>query len=256
MNPKKSGRLHGKTEKILRDMLEMFRRNENGVKVDDFIDYLQKHKTSRSDAENWDPKGRGKERTVYRYIGQLKALGCKIAYNVDNGNYVLLDRDWQLPEKTPWSLSSNAIQKVGEKLLPMLKDLILPQDILKRIDEGLRICIKDKDTDAEKAKIRKTVVSAWAERRVLTIKYDRGYGEKHSIEPHGLVLRNSEWQLVAKDGNKTKTFSLSKITEAYLSEEPFDFNSEVLDKALGENRQNEEEANQTDSHQANDEHLS
>ena len=40
------------------------------------------------------------------------------------------------------------------------------------------------------------------------------------------------------------------------AEEPFDFNSEVLDKALGENRQNEEEENQTDGHQDNDEHLS
>ena len=242
MNQKKSGHLQGKTETILRGMLEMLRENADGVSVDDFIDYLQKHKNSRNDAEKWNPKGRGKERTVYRYIGQLRALGCKIACNVDNGHYVLCDKDWQLPEKMPWSLSSSAIQKVGEKLLPMLKGIILPQDILERIDEGLRINVKDEGSEA----IRKTVVSAWAERRVLMIQYEGGSGAKgHIIEPHGLVFRNSEWQVAVREGNKSKTFSLNKITAAYLSDKPFDFNSEVLEKALGENKPNEEEANQT-----------
>ncbi len=243
MNQRKSSRLQGKTEKILSDMLEMLRKNADGVSVDDFIDYLQEQKTSGNDADKWNPKGRGKERTVYRYIGQLRALGCKIACNVDNGTYVLCDMDWQLPEKMPWSLSSSAIQKVGEKLLPVLKGIVLPQDILERIDEGLRINVKDEGSEA----IRKTVVSAWAERRVLMIQYDGGGGAKgHIIEPHGLVFRNSEWQVAVREGNKTKTFSLNKITAAYLSDMPFDFNSEVLEKALGENKPNEKETRQTD----------
>ncbi len=246
MNSRKSTHLQGKTEKILKGMLDMLRKNDDGVSLDDFIDYLQKHKTSGNDTKKWNPKGRGKERAVYRYIEQLGALGCKIAYNVDNGRYMLISKDWRFPENTPWSLAASSFQKVGEKLLPMLKGIILPQDILERIDKGLHICIKDKDMDAEKKTIQKTV-SAWAERKVLMIKYGRGSTPKElTIEPHGLVFHNSEWQIAAMERGKAKTFSLSKIVEAYLSEKHFDFRPEVLTEALRENGKDKTEEKQED----------
>ena len=244
MSQEKNSRLQGRTEEILKGMFEMLREHdETGVKLHEFIDYLQEKKrtTNGTTPQEWNPVGRSKERTVFRYIQQLTNLGCRINYKYGSKTFVLESKDWQFPENN-WSLSSNAILKVGDMLLPMLKDIVLPQDILERIDEGIRISIKDKENE----EVRKTVVSAWAERKELLIYYNRSKGEKaHNIEPHGLVFRNSEWQIAAKEGDMVKTFSLSKIVKAKLVSSTFAFDAEVLEKALGENKPNEEGTNQT-----------
>ncbi len=243
MNPEENRRLQGKTEEILKGMHEKLReRDETGVSLNEFIDYLQnkKRRTNETNTTEWEPQGRGKERAVFRYIQQLTRLGCRIDYKNASKTFVLESKDWQFPENN-CSLSSNAILKVGDMLLPILKDIVLPQDILERIDEGIRISIKDKENE----EVRKTVVSAWAERKELLIYYNRGKGEKaHNIEPHGLVFRNSEWQIAAKEGDLVKTFSLSKIVKAKLVSSTFTFDAEVLEKALGDNKPNEEGTDQ------------
>lgn len=230
MSQEKNRRLQSKTEEILKGMLEKLReRDETGVELHVFIAYLEDMKrTSGTNPKEWNPVGRSKERTVFRYIQQLTNLGCRIEYKASSKTFVLESKDWQFPENN-WPLSSNAILKVGDLLLPILKDIVLPQDILERIDEGIRISIKDKENE----EVRKTIVSAWAERKELIIYYNRGKGEKaHNIEPHGLVFRNSEWQIAAKEGGKAKTFSLSKIVDAKLVSRAFAFEQEVLDEAL------------------------
>ena len=230
MSQEKNRHLQSKTEEILKGMLEKLReRDETGVQLHEFIAYLENMKrTSGTNPKEWNPVGRSKERTVFRYIQQLTTLGCRIGYKTSSKTFVLESKDWQFPENN-WPLSSNAILKVGDLLLPILKDIVLPQDILERIDEGIRISIKDK----ENVEVRKTIVSAWAERKELLIYYNRGKGEKaHNIEPHGLVFRNSEWQIAAKEGDLVKTFSLSKIVKAKLVSSTFAFDAKVLDKAL------------------------
>ena len=233
MSQERNSRLQGKTEEILKGMLEMLRESdETGISLDEFIDYLQnkKRRTSETNTKEWNPADRSKERTVFRYIQQLTKLGCRIDYKNSSKTFVLRSKDWRFPENN-WSLSSSAILKVGDLLLPILKDIVLPQDILERIDEGIRISIKDKEIE----EVRKTVVLAWAERKELLINYNRGKGNKaHNIEPHGLVFRNSEWQIAAKEGEQVKTFSLSKIVDAKLVSRAFTFDAEVLDKALAQ----------------------
>ena len=233
MSQERNSRLQGKTEEILKGMLEMLRESdETGISLDEFIDYLQnkKRRTSETNTKEWNPADRSKERTVFRYIQQLTKLGCRIDYKNSSKTFVLRSKDWRFPENN-WSLSSSAILKVGDLLLPILKDIVLPQDILERIDEGIRISIKDKEIE----EVRKTVVLAWAERKELLINYNRGKGNKaHNIEPHGLVFRNSEWQIAAKEGEQVKTFSLSKIVDAKLVSRAFNFDAEVLYKALAD----------------------
>ena len=244
----KNGKLQDNTKKILKRMLEMLREaNTSGVSVEDFIAELQKIKkknSNSSEADNeiaWDPKGkRSKERTVYRYLEMLCNLGCDVQSDKISGRYVLKSPEWQFPEKTPWSLSTTAIQKVGEKLLPILKDIMLPEDALERIDEGIHICIEPISPDRNMVEVQKTVVTAWVQRKILHIQYNRGKGGRyHVIEPHGLLFRNSEWQVVAKEGSMVKTFFLSRITEAILMEKSFDFKQEVLQEALDPNKKDQ-----------------
>jgi hypothetical protein len=243
MNQKKNKRLQDGTVEILEDMLVKLReRDETGVKLQEFIAFLENKKnTGGTPQKKWNPVGRSKERTVFRYIQQLKDLGCRIGYKSSSKTFVLESKDWQFPENN-WSLSSDAILKVGDLLLPILKDIVLPQDILVRIDEGLRISIKDKENE----EVRKTVVSAWSQRIRLQIQYDKGNGKaarSHIIEPHGLVFRNSKWQVAAREvyparTGKAKTFFLSKIVEANLVIKPFSFDPKVLEQALGEDNGN------------------
>ncbi len=235
-------------------MFEMLREaSSDGVSVEDFIVELQKLKVKttvnsdeagKDETTAWNPKKRAKERTVYRYIDQLKMLGCKIEYDKISGRYVLKSREWLFPEKSPWSLPKNATQKIGEKLLPIIKDIMLPRDVIERIDEGIHICIDPISPSESMMEVQKTVVTAWAQRKILQIQYNRGKGGRyHVIEPHSLLFRNSEWQVVAKEGSLVKTFFLSRITEAYIVEKSFDFNEEVLKKALAQNKKEQVDRN-------------
>ncbi len=245
MRIEKNRHLQSKTEEILKDMLEMLRgRKETGVELHEFIDYLQnkKKRTTGTETKEWNPVDRSKERTVFRYIKQLTRLGCDIDYKNSSKTFVLRSREWQFPISST-DYSPNSIMGVLEILSPILKDIPLTMDILNRFEKGMQISVNDKVDD----EIRKTVVSAWAKCKVLMIKYGRGSTPKElTIEPHGLVFHNSEWQIAAMERGKAKAFSLSKIVEAYLSEKHFDFKPEVLTEALRENGKDKTEEKQED----------
>ena len=140
MSQEKNSRLQGKTEEILKGMLEKLReRDETGVELREFVSYLEDMKrTSGTNPKEWNPADRSKERTVFRYIQQLTRLGCRIDYKNASKTFVLQSRDWRFPEETPWSLSSNAIQKVGEEIRKHINLSSLPPTSFYRIVEKMK----------------------------------------------------------------------------------------------------------------------
>jgi len=219
--------LNEKSKLICSKLAELFLKTDSkGVSSNDVINVISDFK------ENWRTSYRSKQAAAYRYIRILREFGVVI--DTINGRFFLnkekstFSNEWDTPTKI------KMFKALGEKLIPEFVPFTIPleSDILDRISNGLFIF---NNTNKDSFQI---VLRAWISKKCLLVNYTfinnkKGKEEKSFvIEPHGLILWDSEWVVLAKSVDSIDYLKVNNISSVYEVEKTFEFDQQVTDTAI------------------------